>query len=309
VGMYHARRNSCIILVALVMVYSIPEYNHTSEILATRGHFFEKRFGSLVLDSIPVSAHPVRTASTSTPAVLRQRGFAWHPHHAPIAAILAPVAKDCGVGAEVGPLHPEECVRRHLAGTARAEVLATLVSEVLGALLGGHQEVGCRSGVTIFVRRAEDPQNMHYDAVATDTTPCAEVGAHGSGTMLLRAWMPLHSVISAPLLLADTSGLYANACPRRAGLDEENNEASRSPTARIFSVADFERDCATARSRALDPATGTCRWLHTLGMDVGELLFFSNGDVMHGTAAHGEATTPPRVSVAVDCTVAVTPAT
>jgi len=105
----------------------------------------------------------------------------------------------------------------------------------------------------------------------------------------VRAWAPLAAVAAAPLLLANTTALYADACPRRAP-----PEPGRSPTARVFSRADFVADCG---------GVDACAWVHALGVDAGEALFFRNGEVLHGTAAVGDLDAPPRVAVAVDCVV------
>lgn len=67
-----------------------------------------------------------------------------------------------------------------------------------------------------------------------------------------------------------------------------------SPTAIIFSAAEFAADC--------DRHAEGCAYFHTLGMEPGELVYFRNGDVIHGTAAVGDPKAT-RVALAIDCEV------
>ena len=73
------------------------------------------------------------------------------------------------------------------------------------------------------------------------------------------------------MLLSNTTNAYADACPRRAPPVEGS-----SPTARVFSRDDFMADCAP---------DGACDWFHTLGVEPGEIVFFRNGEVLHGLEA------------------------
>jgi len=54
---------------------------------------------------------------------------------------------------------------------------------------------------------------------------------------------------------------------------------------------------------AADCGADGCAYFHTLGMEPGELVFFRNGEVLHGTAAVGAPDAPPRVALSVDCEV------
>jgi hypothetical protein len=111
--------------------------------------------------------------------------------------------------------------------------------------------------------------------------------------MDVRAWLPIQPVAKAPLLLCNTTALYPSACARRAPA-----EPGKSPSWKIFGRRDFLADCAAFGGGA---DGGTCGWYHTLGMVGGEVLFFRNGEVMHGTATVGED--GGRFSLALDCAV------
>ena len=56
---------------------------------------------------------------------------------------------------------------------------------------------------------------MHYDAVKSDGQACEDV-TPSPPAYAVRAWLPLHVVDAAPLLLSNSTWLYDNACPRRA---------------------------------------------------------------------------------------------
>ena len=131
---------------------------------------------------------------------------------------------------------------------------------------------------------------MHFDAVSADAQACEDVSP-SPPLYAVRAWIPLHVVDAAPLLLANSTWLYADACPRRAS---SPFCGASSPTARIFSAAEFAADC--------DRHAEGCAYFHTLGMEPGELVYFRNGDVLHGTAAVGDPKAT-RVALTVDCEV------
>ncbi|KAH8053805.1 hypothetical protein JL722_9285 [Aureococcus anophagefferens] len=109
---------------------------------------------------------------------------------------------------------------------------------------------------------------MHYDAVKSDGQACEDV----TPSPPAYAHVALRQRVSA-------------ARSRRGG--------GSSPTARVFSADEFAADCG---------ADG-CAYFHTLGMEPGELVFFRNGEVLHGTAAVGAPDAPPRVALSVDCEV------
>ena len=247
-----------------------------SNVLETDSHFFSTSDGD-VLEPAPISAQGITQIATT----IAREGFVYAPRDADLAALVADAASACG--------RAESCLRnRFSAASTHAARLEARVRELAAERFGGG--VAC-AGVTVFGRPAAAPQNMHYDAVRSDGQACEDV-TPSPPAYAVRAWLPLHVVDAAPLLLSNSTWLYDNACPRRA-LSPFGGGGGSSPTARVFSADEFAADCG---------ADG-CAYFHTLGMEPGELVFFRNGEVLHGTAAVGAPDAPPRVALSVDCEV------
>ena len=264
------------LLFALCGVAAASQVSHEDTELFTEAHFFAPlSLGGQVLEALPIKARSVRGAG----GVLRRDGFSWVAAESGLAADAAAARGACGAD--------EACLRRRYAhGSAPLAALSRRVEAALAATTG--EAARCSSGATVFSRRPRDPQNAHYDAVASDTADCGAVIA-APDALSVRAWTPLAAVTAAPLLLANTSALYGDACPRRAAAPPGSTA-----TARVFSRDEFVADCA---------GTAACDWYHALGVEAGEVLFFRNGEVLHGTAAHGGVDDPPRIALAIDCTV------
>ena len=233
--------------------------------LSTEAHFFTSIFGSPVLDSMPVQPRAVASAPNST---LRRDGFAWWPMDHELATLLKWPAAPTGQCSANG----EDCLQ--LPRNER-EVIAQHVTDRLVEVMQRSESaavVSCAPHpLTVFSRSGIKPQNMHYDSVASDVLPCNEViYADRELPMSVRAWMPFGSPVeSAPLLIVNTSALHVDACGRRTYM----GGGSQSSTAKILSAADLAADCAAGA------ASASCNWFHTLGMQVGSILFFRNGEV------------------------------
>jgi hypothetical protein len=178
-----------------------------------------------------------------------------------------------------------------------SEVGATAKSEYLRATCENNP-----ARWTLFARSGDSPQNMHYDTVASESeNGCAAMTPAEDGPnkyMNVRSWMPITPVNKAPLLLANTTRLYKDACARRVP-----TEKGKSASWKIFDRKDFLSDCSRAPNGG---KSGACRWFTSLGMVPGEILLFRNGMVMHGTARMGGE--GMRLSLAIDCTTRMSPA-
>ena len=126
---------------------------------------------------------------------------------------------------------------------------------------------------------------MHYD----ETEPLSCDAGDGGVGMRIRVWMPIFEVDRAPLLLANTTRLYDDACQR---LESPSDVNIHTPSNRILSASQHRHDC--------DQVQGACDYFHTLGMRPGDMIIFRNNLVLHGTMRWGRGV---RLALAVDCTM------
>ena len=247
----------------------------------THAHFFSARDGQ-TLESLPVRARTVRAGGSR----LGEDGWAFVPFDPAVAEAVGALAAACYPHDNASAL---ACVTEHFARRPDAvDALSARVRAAVAAALppSAAARLACAADPSrwaVFERQGLRPQNMHYDAVEADAAPCDAVSA-----LSVRAWLPLRTVGRAPMLVANTTGLHADQCARRAA---PAGAAAVSPTAAIVSRARFEAECARA------PAA--CGWFHTLGVRAGEALLLRNDVALHGTAEHGGDGL--RVSLAVDC--------
>eukprot|EP00930_Biecheleria_cincta_P061279 TRINITY_DN46857_c0_g1_i1.p1 TRINITY_DN46857_c0_g1~~TRINITY_DN46857_c0_g1_i1.p1 ORF type:complete len:308 (+),score=25.97 TRINITY_DN46857_c0_g1_i1:49-972(+) len=264
-----------------------------SNVFHTGAHFIsdDKR-----LEMLPVETRSVRSAKIceASDHCFIRHGWIWRGINSRIAGPLSGLREACltAFAGNAPGVRVRDCALLHFKAQAGAAELlrSTVHGLVTEAVLDGLQ-VECTSPErwVIFERHASSPQNMHYDTAATEAEPCAQVTpAAPSGQLSIRVWMPLGEVDKAPMLIANTTWLYPNACAKQSAA-----KPGQSTSWRIFSKNTFIQDCMQAH----DPLT--CTWFHTLGMMEGEALLFRNDVVIHGSARVGGAGT--RVSLAIDC--------
>ena len=231
-----------------------------------------------------VAPREQRLSSTS----LVRDGWVWRPN---VDRELVPIVRNLGLACRTSG-DSAACAKRYFAARpAAAAAVLRAVEAALRSALPHSLTARCSASFVTFARAGATPQNMHYDTVAQESRDCRAItpALGRDGMMSIRAWLPTAPVDCAQLLLANTTALYTDACAKRASA-----KPRQSASWKIFSRAEFEKDCAAAvDSRA-------CSWFTTDGMTPGEMLFFRNGFVMHGTNFSMGGC--KRMSLAVDCT-------
>lgn len=188
-----------------------------------------------------------------------------------------------------------QCIQSWLAanGNRSSELLRTIEEET-SAQMERVENISCSKDRWLLFARSDDTvQNMHYDEVLRDDL------------FRFRVWVPLGTILQAPLVLSTTLHLYENESERFAvsllPFEPTTLIDKMSAGKRIFSRDEFIDDCSHIRSESnsIPRRLGTCAWFHTLGMKPGEMIAFQNSAILHGTASVGSGGN--RVAIAVDC--------
>ena len=265
-----------------------------------RGHAFFLSSKHRVLQSLPIQADSIRVLpkSKSSYDELRNKGWVWQQHNSAVRDAVVELKDACFSSLDSSDYDPtkerlsgSECLKSHF--LVKSQTAAAMVNELEMFLKQPAHGLSATCSTdpakwALFCREGNNPQNMHYDTVASERGNCSEFTPEAeSGYLNIRAWIPIVPVQKAPLLISNTTYLYKNACAKRAA-----SEPGKSASWKIFSREEFLADCAQQGDG--------CQFFHTVGMIPGEVLFFRNGMVLHGTAKLGEGM---RVAMAVDCVV------
>jgi len=303
------------LLLLLVLSIFIVQTKCSSDILCTDVFFlsdeYEKRSGDFYnskmsmsttenargRDVIHVEAKSVKSLTNDTN--IRNTGFMFGSSTRETIEFTETLHDTCFATKEETDieLKSRECLDRFISEHK------TLVSDFLESLPGEE----CSEDFVLFARTSTNPQNLHYDTVKFETKSCEDIVPNANEqTVYLRHWLPLIQVMSAPLLLSNTTLLYDNACDRRFSDTLEN----QSPSWLIPTKDDFLKRC-DKRQQENEIFRETCTWYHTLGMSPGEYVSFRNGMVLHGSAPvlerrvgeeeEEEEEETLRLSLAVDC--------
>lgn len=196
------KRKCCIIVASVVLLLLCVTKTARTGLSA---HFL--RDGRL--ESLLIEAESVRTTSSR----LSMDGWAFESFDATLQSIATGTGDACGNLTGTGQ---DDCIRAHLATVS--ERMSRHATAVFQAAVKRHlphsDSIRCTSidQWVIFSRHGSNPQNVHYDTVSEENTPCEEMDA--SDRVDLRVWLPIQPVEAAPLLIAATAGI--SACSRQA---------------------------------------------------------------------------------------------